>query len=130
MYNAAILERFQNLQNAGMVTGAEAVGQVGSLSSGEMIKVYCRVERGVITEAKFKTLGGVYTLVVSDVLCDLIKNQTIDHALAIQAEDIVMALGGLPEDKWPIADLAHAVIASLVDDYQKKLARAKLNQKK
>lgn len=130
MYNEVILARFQNLQNAGIVTNADAVGQVGSLSSGEMIKVYLRVEKGVITDAKFKTLGGVITLVASDIVCELLKNLPIENALLIKSEDIVKALSGLPDDKLHLADLAQSVITDAVDDYYKKLAKAKLNQKK
>ncbi len=130
MYNAVILDRFQNLQNAGIVTNADAVGQVGSISSGEMIKVYLRVVKGVITEAKFKTFGGVITLAASDVVCDLLKNQTVETALQIKSTDVVKALHGLPDDKLQIADLAQSVIADAIDDYHKKLAKAKLNQKK
>ena len=130
MYNEVILSRFQNLQNAGIVTNADAVGQVGSISSGEMIKVYLRIAKGVITEAKFKTFGGVITLAASDVVCELLKNQTVETALLINSDDIVKALNGLPEDKMQIADLAQAVIADAIDDYHKKLAKAKLNQKK
>lgn len=130
MYNEVILARFQNLQNAGIVTNADAVGQVGSISSGEMIKVYLRIAKGVITEAKFKTFGGVITLAASDVVCDLLKNQTVETALLINSDDIVRALNGLPEDKLQIADLAQSVIADAIDDYHKKLAKAKLNQKK
>ena len=130
MYNEVILARFQNLQNAGIVTNADAVGQVGSLSSGEIVKVYLRVSKGVITEAKFKTLGGVITLAASDVLCDLLKNRTVETALLIKSEDIVKALNGLPDDKLQIADLVQSVVADAIDDYYKKLAKAKLNQKK
>ena len=130
MYNAVILERFQNLQNAGIVTNADAVGQVGSVSAGDMIKIYLRVNKGVITEAKFKTFGGVYTLVASDVVCDLLKNLTVDNALSITSDHVVNVLQGLPEDKMFIADLAQMVITDAVNDYHKKLAKAKLNQKK
>lgn len=130
MYNEVILARFQNLQNAGIVTNADAVGQVGSVSSGEMIKIYLRIVKEVITEAKFKTFGGVITLAASDVVCDLLKNRTIETALLIKSNDIVKALHGLSDDKLQIADLAQSAVVDAIEDYHKKLARAKLNQKK
>ena len=129
MYSEVISERFQNLQNAGVVTNAEAVGQVDSVDGG-MIKIYLRVVNGVITEAKFKTNGGVYTFVASDFLCDMLKNRTIDDALLIKNDDIVKAMPGLPENKMYVADLAQTVVANAVEDYYKKLAKAKLNEKK
>ena len=128
MYDNVILSRFQNLQNAGIITNADAVGQVGSVTSGDMIKIYLRITNNVITEAKFKTLGGVYTLVASDVLCDLLRSCSLIDALSINSHDIVKALNGLPENKLYIADLIQSVIADAIEDYQKKIA--KLNVKK
>ena len=84
MYNDFILERLQTLQNAGMVTNADAVGQVGNLSLGTVIKIYLRITNGVITEAKFKTFGGVFALVASDIVCDFLINSSIETALTIK----------------------------------------------
>lgn len=130
MYNDFILERLQSLQNAGMISNADAVGQVGNLGLGTVIKIYLRITNGVITEAKFKTFGGVFALVASDVVCDFLINSSIETALTIKDEDIVSAMDGLPEDKLYIADLVQSAVVDAVDDYYKKLARAKLNEKK
>ncbi len=130
MYNDFILERLQSLQNAGMISNADAVGQVGNLGLGTVIKIYLRITNGVITEAKFKTFGGVFALVASDVVCDFLINSSIETALTIKNEDIVSAMDGLPEDKLYIADLVQSAVVDAVDDYYKKLARAKLNEKK
>ena len=130
MYNSVVLARFQNLQNAGIVTNADAVGQVGSIGSGDMIKIYLRIVNGTVTDAKFKTFGGVITLAVSDVLCDLLKNRPIENALQIKSDAIVKALHGLPNDKLQIADLAQAAAVDAVEDYYKKLERIKLSKKK
>lgn len=131
MYNKSLLERMQNLEYAGIVTNADAVGQVGSVALGDMIKLYLRiVDEKVITEAKFKAFGGVYTLVACDVLCDLLINTSIETALTIKGEDIVNALGGLPKNKLHVADLVQLLVVDAIDDYRKKLAKAKANQEK
>lgn len=130
MYNLTISQRFQNLQYNGMITSADAVGQVGSVSSGDIIKIYLRINNDVITEAKFKTFGSVYALVASDIVCEFLKNCTLEDAKTIKSSEINQAMGGLPENKLYIADLAQAVITAAIDDYYKKLAKAKLNEKK
>ncbi len=130
MYNDVVLNRLYNLQNTGIVSNADAVGQVGSVGAGNMIKIYLRIINGVITEAKFKAFGGVFTLVASDIVCDFLINSSIENALTIKNEDIINAMNGLPEDKIHIADLAQSAVVDAVDDFYKKLARAKLNQKK
>ncbi len=130
MYNSIVAERFQNLRNAGMITGADAVGQVGSVGAGNMIKIYLRIDNGVIIEAKFKAFGSVYSLVACDMLCDMLKNSPIEDALKIKSEAINDALGGLPENKLHIADYVQSVAIDAVEDYYKKLERMKLNSKK
>ena len=131
MYSEKISERFQSLKNAGMVTNADAVGQVGAIGTGDLVKVYLRIVDGVITDAKFKTLGNVYTLVASDVLCDLLKKRSIENALLIKSEDILKELDhGIPENKLKIVDLVQSVIADAIEDYHKKQAKAQLNVKK
>ncbi|GEM_PF-637312 len=131
MYSEKISERFQSLKNAGMVTNADAVGQVGAIGTGDLVKVYLRIVNGVITDAKFKTLGNVYTLVASDVLCDLLKKRSIENALLIKSEDILKELDyGIPENKLKIVDLVQSVIADAIEDYHKKQAKAQLNAKK
>lgn len=128
MYNDVISERFQNLKNAGMITGADAVGQVGSVGSGDMIRIYLRITNGVIKDARFKTFGSVYCLVASDILCDMLKNCTIENALLIKGEAIVKALKGLPDNKMHIAELTQSVVADAIEDYHKKQERlAKTN---
>lgn len=132
MYNEIIQARFQNLKNAGMITGADAVGQVGNVGSGDMVRIYLRIVDGVIKDAKFKTFGSVYGLVASDILCDMLKNTRVEDALLIKSEDIVKALNGLPDNKLHVADLAQSVVADAIADYRKKLERlaAKANVKK
>ena len=130
MYDASILERLNHLDYAGIVTGADAVGQVGSITSGSLMKLYLRIVNGVITEAKFKAFGGVFVLVACDILCEFLTNATIETALTIKSDDIISALPGLPEDKLYMAVLAQSLVSDAFDDYYKKLAKAKLNEKK
>jgi len=130
MYDATILERLKNLEYAGIVTGADAVGQVGSIATGSLMKLYLRIDNGVITEAKFKALGGVFVLVACVILCEFLTNASIETALTIKSDDIVSALPGLPEDKLYMAVLAQSLVGDAFDDYYKKLAKAKLNEKK
>lgn len=125
MFNEIISNRFQNLQNAGIVSGADAIGQVGSVSVGTMVKIYLRIENGVITDAKFKTFGGVIALVASDVVCDLLKNCSIENALLIKDKDIIKILQDVPSAKLQVIDLVQSAVVDAVDDYYKKLSKLK-----
>lgn len=123
MYNEVVMSRFQNPRNAGIITSADGVGQVGNVRSGDIMKIYLRVEKGIITNAKFKTFGGVAAIAATDVACDMIKGKTVEAALKITNQDILTLLGGLPEMKIHCTVLAQEVIADAVKDYHKKLEK-------
>ncbi len=130
MYNEVVMSRFQNPRNAGIITNADGVGQVGNVRSGDIMKMYLRIEKGVITNAKFKTFGGVSAIVATDVACDMIKGRTIDEALKITNQDVLKELSGLPEMKTHCSVLAQEVIADAIKDYHKKLEKENNKKKK
>ena len=130
MYNEVVMSRFQNPRNAGIITSADGVGQVGNVRSGDIMKIYLRIEKGVITNARFKTFGGVSAIAATDVACDMVKGKTIDEALKITNQDILRELAGLPDIKLHCSVLAQEVIADAIKDYHKKLEKENNNKKK
>ena len=130
MYNEVVLQRFQNPSNAGLLTNADGVGQVGNVRSGDVMKIYLHVEKGIITDAKFKTFGGVAAIVATDAACDLIKNQSVENALKITSQDINNKLQGLPETKLHSLILAQEAVADAIRDYFKRTEKENENKKK
>ena len=133
MYNEIVMERFQNPRNAGIITNADGVGQVGNVRCGDIMKIYLRIEKGVIQDAKFKTFGCVSAIASTDVACDMIKGKTIDQALKVTNQDVINELHGLPDVKVHCSVLAQEAIADAVKDYYKKLEKLekeKENKKK
>lgn len=125
MYNEIVMQRFQNPQNAGMIINADGVGQVGNVRCGDIMKIYLRVEKGVIKDAKFKTFGCVSAIASTDVACDMIKGKTVEEALKVSNQDVVKELHGLPEVKIHCSVLAQEAIADAINDYYKKLEKEK-----
>ena len=130
MYNEIVMERFQNPRNAGMIINADGVGQVGNVRCGDIMKIYLRIEKGIIQDAKFKTFGCVSAIASTDVACDMIKGKTIEQALQLTNQDVINELHGLPDVKVHCSVLAQEAIAEAVKDYYKKLEKEKENKKK
>lgn len=130
MYNEIVMERFQNPRNAGIIISADGVGQVGNVRCGDIMKIYLRIEKGVIQDAKFKTFGCVSAIASTDVACDMIKGKTVEQALKVTNQDVINELHGLPDVKIHCSVLAQEAIADAVNDYYKKLEKEKENQKK
>jgi nitrogen fixation NifU-like protein len=119
------MSRFNNGQpkNAGMIKNASGVGQVGNARCGDIMKIYLSIEKGKILDAKFKTFGCVSAIAATDMACDMIKGKTVEQALELTNQDVVNALGGLPEIKIHCSVLAKESIEAAIEDYKKKLSK-------
>ena len=120
MYNEKVMNIFQNPEHMGDLKGANAVGQVGNMACGDIMKIYLKIENEKITDAKFKTFGCAAAISSSDVAMDLIKDKTVEQALKVTNKDVLAQLGELPAQKIHCSVLAQEAIHAAVEDYRKK----------
>jgi len=129
MYSKKVMDIFKEPKNVGIIKNASGVGQVGNAKCGDIMKIYLKVENGVILDAKFKTFGCVAAIASTDIACDKLKGKTIDEALKITNEDILKEMGEVPTNKIHCSVLAKEGIEEAVKDYYKKLEKLKKQQK-
>ncbi len=124
MYNDKVLDIFANPKNVGEIKDADGVGTVGNASCGDIMQVYLKIDRekGIITDAKFKTFGCAAAIASSSVATEMVKGKTIEEALKIRNADVVETLEGLPPQKIHCSVLAEEAIAEAIKDYQKKVS--------
>lgn len=121
LYSDKVLEHFANPHNVGELTDANGVGEVGNAKCGDIMKMYLKIENGVIQDAKFKTFGCGAAIATSSMATDMIKGATIEDALKLSNSAVVEALDGLPASKIHCSVLAEqAVKAALSDYYQRQ----------
>jgi nitrogen fixation NifU-like protein len=121
-YTDTVMARFNNGQpkNGGMIKNADGVGQVGNARCGDIMKIYLSIEKGRIKDAKFKTFGCVSAIASTDIACDMIRGKTVEEALQLTNQQVVDALGGLPEIKIHCSVLAKEAIEAAIANYYKK----------
>ena len=56
-YSEKVMDHYRNPRNAGKLDNADAIGEAGSLSCGDALKIYLKIEDGIVTDAKFQTFG-------------------------------------------------------------------------
>lgn len=117
MYTEKVIDHFTNPRNVGEIEDANAVGQVGNPVCGDIMKMYLKIEDGVVTEAKFKTFGCCAAIATSSVSTELIKGRTIDEALKLSNKEVIDELGGLPPQKIHCSVLAEEAIRKAISDY-------------
>ncbi|MBE7491838.1 MAG: Fe-S cluster assembly protein NifU [Planctomycetes bacterium] len=95
-----VRDHFINPRNVGEMADATVVGEVGSLASGQALKLYLKIgadER--IEAASFKVFGSPQAIAASSALTEMLKGKPVDDAARITADDIAAYLGGLPPEK-------------------------------
>jgi nitrogen fixation NifU-like protein len=76
-----------------------------------------KAKDGKITDAAFWTNGCSTTVACGSMASELIKGEDVSQALAISQNDILEALGGLPEGNHHCALLAANAVKAAVLDY-------------
>jgi nitrogen fixation NifU-like protein len=109
-------------ENLGRLDNSNATGSaVGQC--GDAIDVSLRIDRGAIADIKVVPHGCVYTLVCASAMSELAKGRDLDQALELGPEEVVAALGGLPEDHMHCARLAVNTLGEAIADYYRKVPR-------
>jgi nitrogen fixation NifU-like protein len=119
-YSDKVMDHFTNPRNVGEIPDASGVGNVGNPICGDVMRMYLKIENGLIVDAKFKTFGCGAAIATSSMVTEMVKNKTIEEALKISNRAVAEALGGLPPVKMHCSVLAEEALKAAITDYYKK----------
>ena len=120
LYSEKVMDHFTNPRNVGEIPDADGIGEVGNAKCGDIMKIYLKVENGVISDVKFETFGCGSAIASSSMATEMVKGKTLDEALALTNKQVVDALDGLPAHKLHCSVLAEEAIKSAIQDYYEK----------
>ncbi len=122
-YSEKVMDHFTNPRNVGEISDASGIGNVGNPICGDIMRMYIKVENGIIIDAKFKTFGCGAAIATSSMVTEIVKGKTIEEALKISNKAVAEALGGLPQIKMHCSVLAEQALRSALADYYKKIGK-------
>ena len=105
-YSEKVMDHFANPRNVGEIENADAIGEVGNAKCGDIMKMYLKIDNGIITDVKFKTFGCGAAVATSSMATELIKGKPVEEALKLTNKAVVEALDGLPAVKIHCSVLA------------------------
>lgn len=115
MYSPQVLEHFEHPRNAGAVTGADASVRMENPACGDVMELTARVEDGRIAEIRFKAKGCVAAMACGSAVTELVHGKTLEEARKLSREELVRAVGGLPEASSHAGHLAMDALGAVLE---------------
>lgn len=120
LYSEKVMDHFTNPRNVGKLDDADGIGEVGNARCGDIMKIYIKVEDGIISDVKFNTFGCGSAIASSSMATEMIKGKPITEALKLTNKAVAEALDGLPAHKLHCSVLAEEAIRAAIKDYYDK----------
>ena len=120
LYSDKVMDHFKNPRNVGKIDDADGIGEVGNAKCGDIMKIYLKIDNGIISDVKFNTFGCGSAIASSSMATELIKGKPLSEALELTNKAVAEALDGLPAHKMHCSVLAEEAIRAAIKNYYDK----------
>jgi nitrogen fixation NifU-like protein len=117
VYSDKVVEEFYNPSNLGRLPEPDARGIVRGWC-GDTMEIYLRLEGEKIQEATFMTDGCGPTVACGSLLTKMVTGKSLEDADEILPEDLLEALGGLPDENVHCAELAVSTLQNALFNWR------------
>lgn len=116
-YSEVVIDHWLNPRNFGQIGNYDGYSGKITSSCGDSMWVWLKVKDDTIQDATFISDICIGAISSGSMLTEMIRGEKIIGALQLSSDDILRALGGLPENFVHCAALAEAAIKAAIGDY-------------
>jgi nitrogen fixation protein NifU and related proteins len=106
VFSPLATDHIQRPRNAGRFEGATHVGCSGVPGDGPYVQLWLRVEGDTIVQTGQESNGCPSTMACASLVSQLALGRQSGAVKSLEAKDLILVIGGLPEGKEYSADLA------------------------
>jgi nitrogen fixation NifU-like protein len=115
-YTEMVIDHVMKPRNLRSIEDADGFAKVTG-SCGDTIKMWLKVKNNTITDATFLTDGCGTSVASGSIVTEMAKGKSILESQKITQQDVLDALGGLPEESTHCALLAADTLKAAIRDY-------------
>ena len=124
-YSKKLMKHFKNPKFVKKLKNPDAVGEVGNMKCGDIMRLELKIEKDKngnpkIKDIGFQTFGCPAAVASSDVVCKIAKGKTLKEAEKINKDDIIKELGGMPPIKIHCSILGIEALNKAIENYENK----------
>ena len=116
IYTETTIDHAMNPRNMGRIDNADGFASVTG-SCGDTMEIWLKIRNGTVARATFLTDGCGTSIAAGSMVTELAKGKAVTEALRVNEQDVLDALGGLPEESMHCALLAANTLKETVKDY-------------
>ena len=116
VYSEAVVEHSMNPRNLGDLEDADGFARITG-PCGDTMSIWLKLNGDTIINASFMTDGCGTTIASGSMVTEMAKGRSISEAQRIGQQDVLDALGGLPDESKHCALLASNTLKEAIRDF-------------
>lgn len=106
MYSPKLLDHFEHPRNAGDLNDADAAAEIENPACGDVLRISLRISDGRVADIRFKAKGCVPAIACGSAITELACGKRVEECRQLRREDVIEAVGGVPQASTHAAQLA------------------------
>jgi nitrogen fixation NifU-like protein len=113
-YSQEVLEHFEHPRNVGDLPEADAEVRLEHPVCGDIMSLAVKLSGGRMEQVRYRTRGCVASIAAGSCLTEMIQGKSPAEAASLRREQLLEALGGLPNASVHATHLAMDALAALL----------------